>query len=102
MKTQKRFDDDVEVVIFTKPACIQYEATHKAIKKLEADYDVIVDYELVDITRDSAARDYVLSLGYLQAPVVIVSRKGRPDQTWSGFRPDRIKQIMDADALYAA
>ena len=35
---------------------------------------------------DGEARDYVMALGYLQAPVVVAG-----DEHWSGFRPDRIK-----------
>ena len=33
-------------------------------------------------------RDYVMSLGYLQAPVVVAD-----GVTWSGFRPDRITAL---------
>ena len=48
-------------------------------------------YEVVDITEDSEARDYVMALGYLQAPVVVAG-----DDHWSGFRPDRIKALAGA------
>jgi glutaredoxin-like protein NrdH len=48
----------------------------------------IVDYNTVDISQDSDAREYVLSLGYLQAPVVVTA-----DTHWSGFRPDRIRAL---------
>jgi glutaredoxin-like protein NrdH len=34
------------------------------------------------------ARDYVMALGYLQAPVVVAG-----SEHWSGFRPDRIKAL---------
>ena len=87
---------EVEIVVFTKPACVQCNATYKGLKK--AGYE---DYEKVDISVDLEARDFVLSLGYLQAPVVVVGRVGRPDEHWSGFRPGRIKQIIiDHNALY--
>ena len=45
----------------------------------------------VDITLDSEARDYVMALGYLQAPVVVAG-----NDHWSGFRPDRIKALAGA------
>ena len=45
-------------------------------------------YEVVDITESTQAREYVMSLGYLQAPVVVAG-----DDHWSGFRPDRIKAL---------
>ena len=38
--------------------------------------------------KPARGRYYVMSLGYLQAPVVIAG-----DQHWSGFRPDAIKLV---------
>ncbi|WP_048472046.1 glutaredoxin domain-containing protein [Mycolicibacterium chlorophenolicum] len=55
-----------------------------------------VDYAKVDITVDSDARDYVMGLGYLQAPVVVAG-----GQHWSGFRPDRIAEVSKAHPLSA-
>ena len=40
---------------------------------------------------DSEARDYVMALGYLQAPVVVAG-----NEHWSGFRPDRINALAGA------
>jgi glutaredoxin-like protein NrdH len=76
------------VTVYTKPACVQCTATGRALDKAQVDYDV------VDISADPAARDYVMALGYLQAPVVVV------DETthWSGFRPDHIRQAQLAAA----
>lgn len=73
------------VTVYTKPACVQCTATRKALDKSGVEYDV------VDITEDPAARDYVMSLGYLQAPVVIAG-----EQHWSGFRPDAIESLRAA------
>ena len=42
------------------------------------------------------ARDYVMALGYLQAPVVVAG-----NEHWSGFRPDRIKALAGAGVLTA-
>ena len=63
------------VTVYTKPACVQCNATYKALEKLGVAYDI------VDITLDSEARDYVMALGYLQAPVVVAG-----GEHWSGFR----------------
>lgn len=71
------------ITVYTKPACVQCNATYKALDKQGLPYDV------VDISEDRAARDYVLSLGYLQAPVVVVDGSYH----WSGFRPDRIRAL---------
>ncbi len=68
------------ITVYSKPACVQCTATYRALDKLDADYTV------VDISEDADARDYVMSLGHLQAPVVIVD-----GEHWSGYRPDRIK-----------
>jgi glutaredoxin-like protein NrdH len=75
------------VTVYTKPACVQCNATYKALDKQG------IAYETVDITADGDARDYVLALGYLQAPVVVAG-----DDHWSGFRPDRIKTLPNKAA----
>lgn len=73
---------DTTITVYTKPACVQCNATYKALDKAG------LDYRVVDITTDDQARDYVMSLGYLQAPVVVAG-----EQHWSGFRPDRVKAL---------
>ncbi|MCT7371541.1 glutaredoxin-like protein NrdH, partial [Mycolicibacterium llatzerense] len=70
------------VTVYTKPACVQCNATYKALDKAG------IAYEKVDISIDDEAREYVLALGYLQAPVVVTD-----SEHWSGFRPDRIKAL---------
>ena len=72
----------MSITLYTKPACMQCRATKRALDK------VGLDYTVVDISMDDEARDYVMALGYLQAPVVTVD-----DDHWSGFRPDRIREI---------
>ena len=59
--------------------------TYKALDKVGLSYDV------VDISEDADARDYVMAMGYLQAPVVVAN-----GDHWSGFRPDRIKALTGA------
>ncbi|QGU08171.1 Glutaredoxin-like protein NrdH [Corynebacterium occultum] len=70
------------ITLYTKPACMQCNATKKALDRAG------LEYEAVDISLDDEARDYVLALGYLQAPVVEVNGKH-----WSGFRPERIREL---------
>ena len=77
----------MSITVYTKPACVQCTATKKALDRAG------VDYELVDISLDNDARDYVMALGYLQAPVVVVD-----EEHWSGFRPDRIRGLVAASA----
>ena len=75
----------MSITVYTKPACMQCKATTKALEKAGLEYD------LVDISVDDEARDYVLALGYLQAPVVEVD-----GEHWSGFRPERIRGLAAA------
>ncbi|GAC69566.1 glutaredoxin-like protein NrdH [Gordonia soli] len=79
--------ENTTITVYTKPACVQCNATYKALDKQG------LGYEVVDISDDDSARDYVMSLGYLQAPVVVVG-----DDHWAGFRPDRIKALVKAAA----
>ena len=72
------------VIVYSKPSCVQCTATYRDLDKLGAEYTV------VDISQDSDARDYVMSLGHLQAPVVVAD-----GESWSGYRPDRIKALAD-------
>lgn len=72
------------ITVYTKPACVQCNATYKALDKQG------IPYEKVDITVEPGARDYVMALGYLQAPVVVAG-----DEHWSGFRPDRIRALAE-------
>jgi glutaredoxin-like protein NrdH len=73
------------ITVYTKPACVKCTATYKALDKQGITYDT------VDISLDTEARDYVMALGYLQAPVVVTE-----NQHWSGFRADRIKALAGA------
>ena len=70
------------ITVYTKPACVQCNATKKALDKAG------LEYELVDISLDDDARDYVMALGHLQAPVVVAG-----EDHWSAFRPDRIRTL---------
>ena len=72
----------MSITLYTKPACVQCKATQKALERAG------LNYETVDISLDDEARDYVLALGYLQAPVVEAN-----GEHWSGFRPERINGL---------
>ena len=79
------------VTVYIKPACVQCTATKKALDRAG------VDYETVDITMDSDARDYVMALGYLQAPVVVAQ-----DEHWSVFcRANRRFPAMRSPASFS-
>ncbi|WP_066910907.1 glutaredoxin-like protein NrdH [Millisia brevis] len=75
------------VTVYTKPACMQCKATYRALDKEG------IEYAVIDITEDDEARDYVMALGHLQAPIVVAG-----DDHWSGFRPDRIRALVASAA----
>ncbi|WP_087117598.1 glutaredoxin-like protein NrdH [Corynebacterium urinipleomorphum] len=77
----------MSITLYTKPACVQCNATKKALDRAG------LQYTTVDISMDDSARDYVMALGYLQAPVVEVD-----GEHWSGFRPDRIRTLAEGAA----
>lgn len=73
------------ITVFSKPACVQCDATYRALNKHGLEYTV------VDISTDAEALESVKALGYQQAPVVFAD-----GDHWSGFRPDRIKSLVQA------
>jgi len=72
----------MSITVYSKPACVQCDATYRALDKRG------LDYTIVDISQDAQALEMVRGLGYLQAPVVVAG-----DTHWSGFRPDQITAL---------
>lgn len=70
------------VTVYTKPSCVQCNATYRALDAKS------IDYEIHDLSEDPAALEKVKALGYLQAPVVITD-----EDHWAGFRPDKIDEL---------
>ncbi|MDO5493988.1 MAG: glutaredoxin-like protein NrdH [Nesterenkonia sp.] len=81
----------MSVTVYTKPACVQCNATYRALDKNG------VTYSTVDISQDADALERVRALGYMQAPVVITE-----DDHWSGFRPDKISGLSTSAASSVA
>ena len=80
------------ITVYTKPHCQQCRSTFRALDKAGLDYTA-VDIS-VDISVDTEARDYVLALGYLSAPVVVADA----DTHWSGYRDDRLAELVTSAA----
>ena len=72
------------VTVYTKPSCVQCEATKRMMDKLK------IKYSTVDISADAEALDLVISKGFKAAPVVITD-----NDAWSGFNPDKISGLVD-------
>lgn len=74
----------LSITVYSKPRCPQCVATYRKLNGLG------VEHESVDV---SEALSFIQSLGYSQAPVVVVKdAKGDIVKHWSGFRPDLIKK----------
>ena len=72
----------MSITVYTKPACVQCNATYRALDSKG------IEYEVTDLSEDPAALEQVKSLGYMQAPVVVAD-----EEHWSGFRPDKINEL---------
>jgi glutaredoxin-like protein NrdH len=79
------------ITVFSKPACVQCDATYRALNKHG------LEFTIVDISTDAEALASVKALGYQQAPVVFAD-----GDHWSGFRPDRIKALVQGVQAGAA
>ena len=73
------------ITVYTAPRCVQCRATKRKLDALGADYTE------VNVREDQEAHDYVISLGYTGAPVVVTG-----DEHWSGFRPEKLAAVVAA------
>ena len=72
------------VRIYTKDRCVQCDMSKRLMKRLGIEY---VEEDATDAGNLAAFKE----LGFLAAPVVAVGESR--DDMWSGFQPDRIKEI---------
>lgn len=70
------------VTVYSKPSCVQCNATMRALDKKG------VNYSVIDVTEDQAAYDHVIELGAQQVPVVETET-----EHWTGYRPDKISSL---------
>lgn len=80
----------MNITVYSKPRCVQCDATARFLDNLGAAYLTI------DVTEDVQSLQYVIELGYQQVPVVVT-----PDGHWSGYRPDRLKAAVQQVAVAA-
>lgn len=73
----------MSITVYTKPSCVQCEATKRHLKKMGLEFDT------VDITEDQDAYNKVVSMGFQSAPVVITD-----EDSWSGYQPDKINGLV--------
>lgn len=73
----------MSVTVYTKPSCVQCDATKRHLDKLN------IEYSTVDITKDAEAFDMLIEKGFKAAPVVITD-----DSAWAGYQPDKIDGLV--------
>ena len=72
------------VTVYTKPACVQCDATKRTLDKLG------VAYNTIDITLDAEAFEKILEMGFKAAPVVITD-----NDAWAGFNPEKLNGLVE-------
>jgi len=75
------------ITVYTKDECVQCDRTKKWLDKHD------VSYKTINMDESPADLEAVKALGFLTAPVVIVST-GDPETElmWGGFIPDNLKK----------
>ena len=86
IEKESRHAMSAAITVYTKPDCPQCTMTKKQLDVLG------IEHDLVDVTADPKAHEYVTGLGYSSAPVVVVNVG---EDHWSGFRPDRLKGLVE-------
>lgn len=71
-----------EVIVWTKPSCVQCTATKKDLERKG------VAFREVDITDHPEAIDALRDANRLAMPAVQFR-----DEMWGGFQPDKIKEV---------
>lgn len=77
--------------VYSKPRCPQCTATYRKLKALG------LPFNSIDVTEDANALAFIRTLGYQQAPVVVVYEGKGIKKHWSGFRPDLLKKETQND-----
>ncbi|PYB71819.1 MULTISPECIES: glutaredoxin-like protein NrdH [Rhizobium] len=72
----------MSITVYSKPACVQCNATTRALDRQG------IDYTVIDVSEDAQAFALVRDLGYRQVPVVVAG-----ERHWAGFRPDMISAL---------
>ncbi len=72
------------ITVYTKPACVQCDATKRTLDKLGLEYNTI------DATTDDAVYNMLVEKGFKAMPVVNAG-----DDWWAGFNPDKLNGLVD-------
>ncbi len=77
------------VEVFSKSGCVACRQSMKTLDRLG------VPYAHKNIEEDEAAYNKVKSLGFMQAPVIIVTDEaGRVVNSFSGYQPEKLEALV--------
>lgn len=79
------------VTVYTKPDCVQCDATKRALNKHD------IPYIEIDLSDNMDVLDRLTAAGWMRAPIVETAE----GEMWSGFRPDRIRDLASPKASWA-
>lgn len=78
-----------QITVYSKPDCVQCDWTYKLLDRGNAEYNSF------DVTEDDAAMEVVKGLGYLAAPVVVITDEaGNQLEHWKGFQPPLLQKYI--------
>ena len=84
-----------ELTIYGKSDCSQCKMTVKYLDRNDTGFTYI------NIEHDEDAYKYVTkTLGFRQAPAVVALYPNGSEQSWSGFRPDRLQGYVSTAARF--
>ena len=85
-----------ELTIYGKSECTQCSMTVRYLDKHDTGFTYI------NIEHDQDAYNYVTkTLGYRQAPAVVARYPNGSEQSWSGFRPDKLAGFVSSARKWA-
>lgn len=77
------------VTVFSKPSCVQCNATKRVMDANN------IKYTVVDVTEVDGLPEQLREEGYRMMPVVKVKLWGyEPIDSWQGFVPEKIKSLI--------
>ena len=94
MTTMGNADFTVEhaVTVYTKPDCVQCDATKRALNKHD------IPFIEINLSDNMEVLDRLKAAGWMRAPIVETA----DGQMWSGFRPDKIRDLASPKASWAS
>ncbi len=84
------FAGESVVTVYTKPDCVQCDATKRTLNKYE------IPFIEIDLSDNVDVLDRLKAAGWRRAPIVETA----DGEMWSGFRPDRIRDLASPKASW--